>query len=397
MTIEPDRAATDRPIRVLHVFHELRRSGAESMMATAHDLWAPLGIDCELVAVGETVGDFAPDLAGLGYRIHHLRPTRLALLGGFLGLVLRRRPQVVHLHTERANFWLALEARLLGRRVIQSVHTMFPFTGSLRTERRIQRRIARMLGVVYVSVGPSVARHEAEVFDNPTVVIRNWVDLERFAPPTPTARADARRSVGVHDDEFMVLSVGNCWSMKNHMLIIAAMDEPAMPAEVVYLHVGDDSVGSGPDEKRRAAGASNAGAIRFLGSRSDVPTLLHAADLFIMPSDYEGSAVSVIEALATGTPALVSDAPGLRDFRELCDSVRLTALDPASIAESIATVVAERRRTPADADEGRRVAENWFDPAMGAARFAALARRGARSDSPSPVDRVPNDRGTEDR
>ncbi|MBU3701267.1 MAG: glycosyltransferase [Acidimicrobiia bacterium] len=362
------------PIRVLHVFHELRRSGAESMMYSARDLWAEQGVECELVAVGGTAGDFAPDLAARGYPIHRLAPSRTALLTGFAALMRKRRPDVVHIHTERAGFWLALISRLHGARVVQSVHSIFSFTGTLRWERRMQRRIARRLGVTFVAVGLDVADNEMERFGNTTEVVWNWVDLERFSPPTAEQRARSRRALGVQDSDVVVITVGNCWSLKNHTLVIEAMDLPSMPSDVVYLHVGDHSIGVGADERRRAARQEREGRVRFLGVRSDVAELLGAADLFVMPSDLEGGTVAAIEALATDTPVLLGDSPGLRDFRQLSDSVRLTRLDPAAIAAGITEFCRSRSTDPPDG-RYRSIATRWFDPRRGTARYCALYRR----------------------
>ena len=368
-----NRARNRRPIRVLHMFHELRHSGCESMMFTAYDCWIDQNVDCELVAVGETIGDFAPQLEQRGYRIHHLKPSRFALLSGFLLLLLKRRPDVVHIHTERASFWLALEARLFGKRVVQTVHTLFPFTGSLRTERRLQRRIARFFNVTFVAVGPSVAHHEQVRFGNTAEVIWNWVDLDNFAPANPEQRADARGSFGLAETDFVVTTVGNCWPLKNHGLVIGAMALDTTPDDVVYLHVGDDSVGVGCDERQHAAGQPNGSAIRFLGTRSDVAHVLHASDLLLMPSSYEGGALAVVEALATDTPVLVGDSPGLRDLNALSSDVRLVGLDPAEISNRIAEIRLLARDGTLDF-QGRAIATHWFDPARGVARYAELYR-----------------------
>lgn len=347
------------------------------MMYTARDLWGEHCVDCELVAVGSTLGEFAPDLAARGYRIHHVRPSRFALLTGIARLILRRRPDVVHIHTERASFWLGLTARLLGRRVVQTVHNSFPFTGRLRTERTIQRRISRRMGVVFVAVGPGVAGHEQSQFRNPAEVVWNWVDLERFHPATDAERTRAREDLGLGHDEFVVLTVGNCWPVKNHAMVIDAMGLDSTPPDVVYLHVGDDSIGTGGDEKDRAARSSRSGAIRFLGTRSDVPTLLRAADLFLMPSSYEGIAIAALEAMATATPLVVGDTPGLRDLHDLSPDVRLTALDPAAISAAIdETLRAIRAGT--FRSSGRETALEWFDPAKGVAHYDAIYRRRGR-------------------
>ena len=344
------------------------------MMLTAHDYWVEQQIDCELVAVGESVGDFASTLEQSGYRIHHLKPSRFALLSGFFILLLRRRPDVVHIHTERASFWLALEARLLGKTVVQTVHNLFPFEGSLRTERRFQRKIARFLKVTFVAVGPSVAHHEQLAFGNSAEVIWNWVDLVRFAPASAEQRSDARRSLGLSETDFVVISVGNCLPVKNHSLVVEAMALSTTPADVVYLHVGDHSIGVGPDEHRRANELANPASTRFLGTRSDVSLLLHASDLFVMPSAYEGLSLATMEALACNIPVLLGDSPGLRDFRNLSDDVRLTSLDSGEISSHIGELRMLARAGELDF-HGRAIAAQWFDPLRGVARYAEIYRK----------------------
>ncbi len=343
------------------------------MMLAASELWVEQGINCELLAVGESMGDFAPTLRRSGYRIHHLNPSRFALLFGFFILMLRRKPDVVHIHAERASFWLAIEARLLGKRVVQTVHTLFPFDGWLQFERRFQRKFARFLGVTYVAVGPGVAHHEQAKFGNNAEVILNWVDLDKYSPPTATQRSESRRSLTLTDQDFAIVTVGNCWPMKNHSLVIEAMALATTPDDVVYLHIGDHSIGTGPAEQTLAVDQRLSNRVQFLGTRSDIATLLHAADLFVMPSSYEGAALSAIEALATNTPVLLGDSPGLHDFRSFASAIRFTALNPDAISNAVSEIRQKSLSGTLNFD-GRAVAMNWFDPARGVARYAELYR-----------------------
>lgn len=342
-------------------------------MVAAREQWIEQGIECELIAVGESVGEFATTLEACGYRIHQLKPSRFSLLFGFFLLLLKRRPDVVHIHTERASFWLALESRLLGRRVVQTIHNVFSFSGSLQRERKIQRRISRNLGVTFVAVGTSVAHNEQVQFDNNAQVIWNWVDLEKFSPPTRQQQDQARQALGLTDDDFAVISVGNCWPEKNHSVIIEAMALETTPPHVVYLHVGDDSVGEGMQEHLLAENQSLTNRIRFLGTRSDVPQLLHAANLFLMPSAYEGLPIAAIEALATNLPVLLGDSPGLRDLHALADAICLAKVDAPSFSSSIAEILLN---SPIETPnfQSREIAELWFDPARGVARYAEVYR-----------------------
>ena len=185
------------PLKVLHVFYELRYSGGEVMMRVASGLWAQKGIECTIAAVADVVGPYADTLESAGYRVHRLPPSAPRMFTSYSRLLRSLKPHVVHLHVERANFWLALEALGFGTRVVQTVHNCFPFTGALRIERTIQRRLLRRFGVNYVAVAPSVSLHEWRAFHNRTEIIWNWCDLEMFKETTDTDREAARRLLGL--------------------------------------------------------------------------------------------------------------------------------------------------------------------------------------------------------
>ena len=182
-----------KPLRVLHVFDVLRPSGAEVMFEIAGPIWPRHGIEAEILTLAEALGPYAGRLESAGYRIHLLAPRpALTLLRGFAKLLRRERYDVVHIHVERANFWLAAVARARGIGVVQACHGSFQFRGALRLERTIQRMLGRLAGVRYVAGSPAVEQNERERFKNRTEVIWNWCDLRRFRPPSNAERDAAR-------------------------------------------------------------------------------------------------------------------------------------------------------------------------------------------------------------
>jgi GT2 family glycosyltransferase/glycosyltransferase involved in cell wall biosynthesis len=352
------------------------------MMRVASDLWAEHGVECEIVAVADVVGPYARTLEDAGYRVHRLSPSALRLLTSFPRLLRAVKPDIVHLHVERANFWLALDALGSGTRVVQTVHGCFPFSGALRIERTIQRRVLSDLGVKYAAVGPCVGLNEWRIFHNPTEIIWNWCDLETFRRTTDADRDAARRALGLHGDEQMLASVGNCLPVKNHESILRAMAMASTPSNVVYLHVGDDSGDAGAAERSLAASLGLGDRVRFLGTVEDVCRVLHAADLFVMPSHNEGLGLSAIEAVATGTPTLVTPAPGLRDVAALSSAVDVVEAEPVLFSEAIARCLGRKDRDQRSRDL-RATAERWFSPARGVAQYADLYRSCARASAAS--------------
>ena len=370
------------PLRVLHVFSELRQSGGEVMMRVAADLWAEHGVECEIVAVADVVGPYARTLEEAGYSIHRLSPSAPRLLASFPSLLRVLKPNIVHLHIQRADFLLALEGLSFKARVVQTVHGCFPSSAALRMKRTIQRRILSNLGVDYAAVSPSVGLDEWRTFRNSAEIIRNWCDLETFSQTTEPDRDAARRALGLHNDDQVLVSVGNCSPVKNHECILRAMAMASTPSNVVYLHVGDGSGEAGGAERKLAATLDLGDRARFLGTAEDVWLVLHAADLFVMPSQYEGCDLSAVEALATGTPMLVTLVPGLRDVAALSSAIDTAEAEPFALSEAIARCLDRKDRDPRSRDL-RVAAERWFSPSRGVAQYADLYRLSARASASS--------------
>jgi GT2 family glycosyltransferase/glycosyltransferase involved in cell wall biosynthesis len=352
------------------------------MMRVASDLWAEHGVECEIMAVADVVGPYARTLENAGYRIHRLSPLALRLLTSFPRLLRAVKPDVVHLHVERANFWLALEALGSGARVVQTVHGCFPFSGALRMERTIQRRVLSNLGVDYAAVGPSVGLNEWRVFHNRAEIIWNWCDLDTFSQTTIADCDAARGPLGLHGDDQVLVSIGNCSSVKNHESILRAMATASIPSCVFYLHVGDDSGEVGATERKLAASLGLGDRVRFLGTIEDVWQVLHAADLFVMPSHNEGLGISAVEAVATGTPTLLTPVPGLRDIAALSSAIDTVEAEPVALSEAIARCLGRKDRDQRSRDL-RKTAERWFSPARGVAQYADLYRSSARASAAS--------------
>ena len=77
----------------------------------------------------------------------------------------------------------------------------------------------------------------------------------------------------------------------------------------------------------------------FLGQIENVREALVASDIFVMPSDYEGSSISKLEAMYCGLPLVVYDNNGVRDFVEAGKNGFLVSPNPPAMAESIRKLI----------------------------------------------------------
>lgn len=310
------------------------------MLSQAASAFRQRGVEACVLSTGETVGDFASELRRRGLRVFHLpfgRNARFAI--GLLRLLWRVRPDVVHVHTERANAAICVVARCSGARVIRSVHSVFTYSGRKRVLRRAERAFLRLLGVRHVSVSRAVEDNERKRLANPTHLIENWIG-ERFRPARPAERAEARARFGIAGDVFVVVSVGGCSSTKNHIAILQALPSIAarLDRPLVYLHAG---TGPNEGEERMHARALQAPIdVRFLGAIEDVRPVLWAADAFCMPSRYEAIGIAALEAAACALPLVLSDVEGLRGVHPETTSVHFKAPSAEGVAEGVGEVLA---------------------------------------------------------
>lgn len=359
------------------------------MLLAASAGWKKAGIAGEIVCTGERRGALASRLEESGFAVHHVRFARsFRHIVAIYRLIRNSRCQVVHLHTERANGWYALAALAAGKRkILRTVHNVFPFRGALRARRYASRAALRLLGVRSIAISESVRRCEADTFRNPTEVIPNWFDDGKYLPPSAGARDAARRQLGIADDVFAVVTVGGCWEYKNHDAILRALASLPPGEQILYLHVGmEDEQRS---EARLAVDLGVEKEVRFAGIVDDIAPYLIAADAYLMPSLWEGFGCSAIEAMGTGLPAILSRVDGLRDFAQTCPDVVWVEPTPESLRDAIYTL---RQMTPEHRRAvGQRLSASvhqHFGTAVGAARYAALYLDGEEDRRPGETRRA---------
>lgn len=324
-------------LTVLHVLNELRFSGAEVMLKTAAPYWKQAGIRGDILAKGEEEGAYSKLLQKAGYEIIH-EPYKgyKTFLSQYRTLLERRHYDVVHIHTEQLSCVLAVVASWVGiPAVVRTIHSSFSHAGKSRLKRVIQRAFLRCAGVQQVSISPTVESTEQNFLWNQTLQIPNWFDSNTYVPPDSSERRAAREHFSIAQDEFVIVSVGNCAEVKNHSALLRAMNRLCDP-KIVYLHVGEEE----PDYPERSL-AHDLGILdqaHFLGPQKNVRKALYAGDVFAMPSLREGLGIAALEAMGSGLTAILTDVPGLRDHQDLGDGVFVTEPTPKALAQTIRQV-----------------------------------------------------------
>ncbi|MER5895836.1 glycosyltransferase family 4 protein [Streptomyces sp. NPDC001876] len=140
-------------------------------------------------------------------------------------------------------------------------------------------------------------------------VIHNGIDLGNFRPAGREAALAARAALPLPEtvpaDAPLVVCVGRLSRQKGQDVLLRAWRRMRVPGARLVL-VGDGPCG---DELRRAAPPG----VLFAGASRDVRPWIHAADVLVLPSRWEGMALAPLEAMACGTPVLMSDVNGARE------------------------------------------------------------------------------------
>lgn len=162
-------------------------------------------------------------------------------------------------------------------------------------------------------------------------VLPNTVERERFLFNSEL-RQKYRQELGL-ENTFVLGHVGRLVPQKNHRFLLRLfrlVHEKLPQARLVLVGGGEAACESDMDEMIERMGLS--GAVYRLGQRSDIPGLLQAMDVFLLPSLFEGLPLSCLEAQASGLPCLISD----RVSPEVCQnlySIRLPLGAPETWAE----------------------------------------------------------------
>jgi glycosyltransferase involved in cell wall biosynthesis len=182
----------------------------------------------------------------------------------------------------------------------------------------LERRIRAALSAAdrVVAVGETL-RRTAVALGAPTertVVVRNGIDLERFAPRD---RRNARAALGLPLDGELLLYVGRLTPEKGPDLLIDALGALAARRPAVQLAL----VGAGslePALRRRAESLGLGQRCRFVGRRrqTEVARWLNAATLLVLPSRAEGVPNVLLEAVASGTPVVATRVGGVAEALE---------------------------------------------------------------------------------
>jgi glycosyltransferase involved in cell wall biosynthesis len=339
-------------MKVLHVVGDSVFGGGSRIVAALAERARSEGHQVSVLTTCPALGD---DLIRRGVEVVPLdciwRPIRpLRDLRGLIRLTafLRKgRYDLVHTHTSKAGFVGRLAARLAGVRIV--VHTLHGFAFHDRSPAvariaytALERLAARWCDrIVTVSVYLREQALAWRIGRPPQVVaIPNGIGANAVA--SSAQRDAARAALELAADTFVLLVVGRLAPQKGLEDLIDALPRVIARATCpVRLLVA----GVGPLDARlrqRVEVVGCARAVTFCGFRSDVESLLAAADLVVLPSVREGLSIALLEAMAAGLPIVATSIPANREGSRDGEAALLVPCGaPGALAEAILSLLAD--------------------------------------------------------
>lgn len=304
------------PLKVLHVITDLGQGGAEGVLYNLI-LATQSAVTNHVVSLhGDGVYGERLRQAGVPVDVLAMPRGRLTLAGmrHLRQIIVRERPDVVQTRLYHASLLGGLAA--WGRRgapVVWALHSTS--AGTLRQAWKthlvrlacgaISRRIP---SAIVADAHKSVQIHAALGYPAAkTVVVPNGVDLSRFSRDDE-ARARLREEWGVPADTVLLGCVARWHPMKDHGNLfgaLATLRAEGRPVRCAFA--GGDMTQENDDLMRQVRQHGIEQDVLLLGPRSDVPAVMNAIDLHILPSSTESQPVAVLEAMACETPCVVTN------------------------------------------------------------------------------------------
>lgn len=347
-------------MKVLHVDTGRGWRGGQQQVLYLHRGLCRLGVASELVcsARGELLRRAGSE--GLPARGLPLWGEWDLVSGMRLGAIARRiGASVIHAHCSHAlTLCLLAATRSRSTKVVATRRVDFP--PARHPLNRWKYRSPDRLVVISAAIRQIMA--DFGVRSERLRLVPSGVDLERVSPGSG---ATVRRELGIGDGEYLIGNVAHLADHKGQRFLVDAVPVVLRNCpRARFLIVGEGELEQ--DLRAQAAALHLEDRLIFTGFRSDVPAVLDALDLFVMPSHMEGLGTAVMDALAAGKPVVAAAAGGIPEIIEDGHhGLLVPARDPGALAAAILRLAEDPELALRLAAEGlQRVRENFSVDAM---------------------------------
>ncbi len=364
-------------IKVLHVITRLEKGGAPSVLLEVLRRCDAKQFEHHIATgiASEPENDMISHAKNIGLRVFVI-PTFVRDIHLFLDLItllklyfLVRKGgyDIIHCHTSKGGFIGRLAARLANVRcIIYSPHgDIFEgYFGKVKTcfFTWLEKFAAKFTDKIITLTKSGIEPYVKAGIGNPSQFeyIYNGVDIQALEK-RKADRTRKRWEVGIGNDCFVVVTAGRLVPVKGHTYLITAFARVVKEIPNVRLvFLGDGELKEALFAQTKTLGIENHAL--FLGMRNDVPEIISASDLFVLPSINEGFGVVLLEAMAMKCPIVATNVGGIPEVvMDGETGILVPPRDPVQLAGAIIKLIKDSTLARQLAESGYQRLKAYFD------------------------------------
>lgn len=321
-------------MKIIQIVPQYVLAGAEIMCENLIYALGRLGHEVIAVSLYEHHSEITQRLENTGVDVRYLNKKSgldLSVIGKLTRLLKAEKPGVVHTHLYVAKYAVPAAA-FAGIKVrVHTVHNIAKNeSGTL--DRSLNKFFFKCCNVIPVALSNLIQEtieSEYKIKKEKIPVVLNGIDLSKCVPKD---NYSASR-------QFRILHIGRFSEQKNHITLLEAfLKFHAKHPDSVLRLIGDGGKKAEAEAFVAAHGLENA--VEFLGLQKNVHAFLHNADMFVLPSLYEGIPITLIEAMGSGVPIVASAVGGIPDMLRNNESALLIEPNAGAIADAFMRMAA---------------------------------------------------------
>lgn len=357
-------------IKILYLIEGLGIGGAEQLLLTTLKYLNRDKFSLVVYCIGKN-GKIANEIEALDIKVTPLNEKmclwNLGAVFGLLKIFREEKPYIVHTHLFYANYFGRIAAVLARIPVViiteHGAHSSFK-----KFYHHWIDFILSLFSNKIIAVSDSVRRYLIEhslIFNRKIKVIYNAVDFDKFERRIGQSnRLLMRRKLGFDQADFLIGCVSKLSACKGQHFLIEALCEIKKSFPQIKLCMVGWDTGSFQEQLENLAEAKGViENVSFLGGRDDIPEILGAFDLFVLPSLSEGFGLSLIEAMYTGLPVVATRRDGILEIiDDRRDGLLVPPADSGALAARVIELLNDSNAREALGRNAKEKVEKLFSP-----------------------------------
>ncbi len=316
-------------MKVIQIIPSFALAGAETMCENLIYALRAEGAEVIAISLYDYHSPITERLEAAGVDIRYLDKKKgfdLSIIKKLREIFKEEKPDVVHSHLYAIKYTIFAARRAKIKKRVHTVHTIAQKECG-KWSRKLNKIFYKYMKITPVALSEIVQESMVDEYKLPKEkipVILNGIDLSKCQPKTDyTIKAKIR-----------ILHIGRFSKVKNHKGLIEAFHlfHQEYPHSILQL-IGEGELREDVERQVNQLGLSDS--VEFLGLQENVHTYLHEADIFTLPSNYEGIPMTLIEAMGTGLPIVATNVGGIPDMIINGENGVLTGLEIESIKEGL--------------------------------------------------------------